>query len=168
MDDDFIRLTFKLKKPGWIAYWEKSVPVILGMSQSRDAAFSQVSDTSIELWTRSCCPLYICCRNSILYSSHENVFGISRNCCVQRAVAVESPLVSKEGFTRFYESDLTKNCGKMRFGEEVGILEKKLNVGEHGMVPKFAFLAIQKLMTSFRQDLVSVNMINSNLIGCAR
>ena len=56
----------------------------------------------------------------------------------------------------------------MRFGKEVGILEKKLNVGEHGMVPKFAFLAIQKLTTSFRQDLVSVNMINSNLIGCAR
>ena len=76
------------------------------------------------------------------------------------------PLVSKEGFKRFYESDLTKKFGKMRFCKDVGILKKKLNVDEHGMDPKFAFLAIQKLMTSSRQDLVGVNMINSNLIGC--
>ena len=79
------------------------------------------------------------------------------------------PLVSKEGFKRFYESDLTKKCSKMRFCEQVEILEKKLDVGTDGMDPKFAFLAIQKLMTSSRQDLVGITnmMTNStNLIGC--
>ena len=77
------------------------------------------------------------------------------------------PLVSKQGFKRFYESDLTKKYGKMRFCEQVEILEKKLDVGTDGMDPNFAFLAIQKLMTSSRQDLIGINMMtNSNLIGC--
>ena len=77
------------------------------------------------------------------------------------------PLVSEQGFQRFYDSDRTKDCGKVRFSDQVESLKRELYGDDDDVdYPKFAFLAIEKLMTSSRQDLVGINMTNSDLIGC--
>ena len=166
MDDDFIRLTFELKPGQRIAKNPSQLfqeCLNQGMSHS---AKSLIQALNFGPGVAAHCTFVVATPVYIRVMKMCSVSPGTPASNVQLQWSQFFPLVSEEGFTRFYESDLTKKCGKMRFCKDVGILEKELNVDEHGMDPKFAFLAIQKLMTSSRQDLVGVNMINSNLIGC--
>jgi len=80
------------------------------------------------------------------------------------------PLVSKKGFERFYKSDRKKECGSVRFSEEMKAFSQDLygpdSDDDDCYHNRSAFFAIRKLMTNSRQDLVGTNMTDTVLIGC--
>ena len=79
------------------------------------------------------------------------------------------PLVSKEGFERFYQSDRQKFCGSVRSSEKMKEFSQKLyghDSDDDDCYHRNAFFAIRKLMKSTRQDLVGTNMTDTDLIGC--
>ena len=164
MDDDIIRLTFELK-PGQrigqhpLALFQECLNQ--GMSHS---AKSLIQALNFGPGVAAHCTFVVATPVYIRVMKMCSVFPGTPESKVKLQWSQFFPLVSEIGFTRFYKADL--RCGKMRFWKEVESLKKNLNVGKNGMDPKFAFLAIRKLMTSSRQELVGVNMIHSNLIGC--
>ena len=167
MDDDIIRLTFELKPGQRIA----QNPLQLfqeGLNQGLShSAKSLMQALNFGPGVAAHCTFVVAAPVYIRVMKMCSVFPGTPAANLQLQWSKFLPLVSEQGFQRFYDSDRTKDCGKVRFSDQVESLKREL-YGDDDDVdhPKFAFLAIEKLMTSSRQDLVGINMTNSDLIGC--